>query len=187
MKLELERRDDPEVAASTAHSPKQIGILIIARPTELAIGRHHVDGCEVVDREPEAARHSTKATSGYQSPHPGVRHRAHWRDQIVLHGLVIHPCQQAATRHASPAGHGIDTYMPEGREVNQQAAVTGRFPREAVPAAFHGREEMVFPCKVHGGSNVCRTGSLRDQRGVFVKGRIEDAARLIVAFVVGEQ
>ena len=77
--------------------------------------------------------------------------------------------------------------MPEGRKVNYQAAVTGRFPTEAVPTAFHGREEAVFPRKVHGGSNVCRTGSLRDQRGVFVKGRIEDAACLIVAFVVREQ
>ena len=51
----FERRDDAEVTAAAAHSPEQIGVLVLAGGDQLAIRRDEVDGEQVVDRRPVLA------------------------------------------------------------------------------------------------------------------------------------
>ena len=55
MQAVLERRDDAEVTATAAHSPEQIGVLVLAGGDQLAIRRDEVDGEQVVDRRPVLA------------------------------------------------------------------------------------------------------------------------------------
>ena len=53
MELELEPRDDAEVAAAAAQAPEQVGVLRLARVDEPAVGGDDVGADEVVAREPE--------------------------------------------------------------------------------------------------------------------------------------
>ena len=55
MQAILERRDDAEVTAAAAHSPEQIGVLVLAGGDQLAIRGDEVDGEQVVDRRPVLA------------------------------------------------------------------------------------------------------------------------------------
>ncbi|MDM0085129.1 hypothetical protein QTI17_31540 [Variovorax sp. J31P179] len=53
MQLELERGHHAEVAAATADSPEQIGVLLLAGAQELAFGGDHVGRDQAVDAQAE--------------------------------------------------------------------------------------------------------------------------------------
>jgi hypothetical protein len=49
VKSELERGDDPEVAAAAAQAPEQVRVLVLAGGDQIAVGGHDVAGQQVVD------------------------------------------------------------------------------------------------------------------------------------------
>src|SRR3546814_7241005 len=62
VQAELERGDHAEVAAAAPQRPKQVGVLVLGLPQQLAVGGHDVDGEEVVDREAVLAHQPADAT-----------------------------------------------------------------------------------------------------------------------------
>ena len=65
-------RHDPEVAATAAYRPEQVGVLVLARPYELALGGDDVDGEQLVDREPVLARDPADPAAEGQPGQPRV-------------------------------------------------------------------------------------------------------------------
>ena len=55
VQAELELGDDPEVAAAAAQRPEQVGVLVVARPGDPAVGGDDLRGDEVVDAQPGLA------------------------------------------------------------------------------------------------------------------------------------
>jgi hypothetical protein len=55
VRLELERRDDAEIAASAAERPEELPLRVVARAQHLAVGCHDLGRHQAVDREPELA------------------------------------------------------------------------------------------------------------------------------------
>ena len=53
--LEVQRRDDPEVAAAAADAPEQVGVLVGRRGHDAPVGGDNFSRHEVVAREPELA------------------------------------------------------------------------------------------------------------------------------------
>ena len=139
MQAELEARHDAEVAAAAAHRPVQVGILLRARMTELAVRGHDVHGFHVVERETEAPREAPEAAAEREAADPGVRHGAGRRHEAVRHRLVIEVSQQAAAFDVSPPRGRIDPHAAKPRQVDLDAAVAGGLAREAVAAALHGQ------------------------------------------------
>jgi hypothetical protein len=60
VEAEIERGDHAEVAAATSQRPEQIGVLILGRAQQLAVGRHDVDGKEVVYRKGRACASASR-------------------------------------------------------------------------------------------------------------------------------
>src|SRR5215468_7214057 len=44
VEAELERGDHAEVAAASSQRPEQVGVLVLGRPQQLAVGRYDIDG-----------------------------------------------------------------------------------------------------------------------------------------------
>src|SRR3546814_9175264 len=63
VQAELERGDHAEVAAAAPQRPKQVGVLVLARPQQLPVGGTDVDGGEVVDSEAELAHPPADASA----------------------------------------------------------------------------------------------------------------------------
>src|SRR5262249_57026623 len=72
MELELEGRDDAEVAAPSPKTPEQIGILLLARDDELAVGGDDVARAQIVDRQAELAHEVADAAAQGQPSDPRV-------------------------------------------------------------------------------------------------------------------
>ena len=51
MEPELEGSHDPEVRARASQPPEQVSVLLVARPHELPVSGHQLDGPKVVDGE----------------------------------------------------------------------------------------------------------------------------------------
>src|SRR3546814_4138277 len=69
VQAELERGDHAEVAAAAPQRPKQVGVLVLGRPQQLAVGGHDVDGEEVVDREAVLAHQPDRKSTRLNSSH----------------------------------------------------------------------------------------------------------------------
>src|SRR5262249_44402106 len=74
VETELERGDHAEVAAAASQRPEQVGVLVLGRPQQLAVGRHDVDGEEIVDRKTVLAHQPADATAEGE---PGASGGAH--------------------------------------------------------------------------------------------------------------
>ena len=69
---EFERRDDPEVSATTAKTPEQVGIFVGAGDEKVAVGGDDVARREAVDRQAELAHEVPDPATECQSGNPGV-------------------------------------------------------------------------------------------------------------------
>jgi hypothetical protein len=56
MCLEEKRRNDAEIAASAAHRPKQIGVLLGICRDKASVGENHVHRKEIIDRKTTLSR-----------------------------------------------------------------------------------------------------------------------------------
>ena len=108
VQAELERRDDAEVTAAAAHSPEQIGVLVLARGDQLAIRRDEVDGEQVVDRRAVLAHQPADPAPQGQSRNARVAHDStHGRKPKEL-GLAVELAPQDARFGARRPGLWVD-------------------------------------------------------------------------------
>ncbi len=89
MEVELELRDDAEVAAATAQSPEQVRVVGLARVDEPAVRRDDVGRDEVVAREAELAHRPADAAAEREPGDTGGRDEAARRREPVRLGLVV--------------------------------------------------------------------------------------------------
>ena len=89
--------DHAEVAAAAPQRPEQVGVLVLGRPQQFAVGRHDIDGEEVVDREAVLAHQPADATAEV-ARHTGVAHDF---------AVVARPCacvSWSTSPHSAPPG-----------------------------------------------------------------------------------
>ena len=72
MRRELERRHDAEVPAAATETPVQVGMLIRARGHDVAVGRDHLCGEQVVATQPVLPAMPAHAPREGQSCDPGL-------------------------------------------------------------------------------------------------------------------
>ena len=70
---ELELGHDAEVAARAPHPPEEIGVLVLARLDQLAVGGDDIDGEQLIDRQAPLAHQPADAAAERQARHTGVR------------------------------------------------------------------------------------------------------------------
>ena len=92
----LKRSDHAEVSASAAHCPKEVGILLIVRGNEAAIGQHHVDRQQIVDRQSVSAAKISDTSAQRKSSDAGGGNEAAGRSQAESMGCMIDVAPKAA-------------------------------------------------------------------------------------------
>ena len=68
----FEGSNDPEVAATTAERPEQVGVLVLARAEDPAVGRHDVGREQVVEGKAVAGHDPAEAATEGQAQMPVV-------------------------------------------------------------------------------------------------------------------
>ena len=185
MEAELERGDHAEVTAAASQRPEQVGVLILGRAQQLAVGRHDVDGEEVVDREAVLAHQPTDATAEGEPGDAGVAHDSAGGGQTVRLRLVIDVAPQRTTLHPGPAVGGIDPHGPHRREVDDDPVIANGGARHVVASAPYGDLQIVVAGETHGRDHVGGPDASGDQARAPVDGTVPHCTGDVVVGVVG--
>ena len=108
VQLELELRDDAEVAAATAHAPEKIFVVVFTCVHELAFGGDQVHRGQVVDRQPVLPHQEADPTAQGEAGHPGVRNEPGGDAESECLRLAIELTQQDARLDADRPSLGVD-------------------------------------------------------------------------------
>ena len=182
---ELEAGHDAEVAAAAPDRPEQVGMVGLVGDDDPAVGRHHLDRQERVDRQAvfahEPADPATEGQPG-DADAAGVPER---RGQTVLgSGCGVLAGGQARLRPGD-ASVGVDVEALHQAEVEDDAALDRAEPGQAVRTAPHRELEAGVTGEDDRPGDVGGRGRADDQRRVAVDGRVMDLAGHVVAGILG--
>ena len=153
---------------------------------EAPVGGDHVGPGEVVAGQSELAHGPADAAAEREPGHAGGRDEAARGGQAVGLGLVVDVGPNGAAADARAPCLGVDRHVAHGPEVDDDPAVDGREPGDAVAAAAHRDVEVVAAGEADGGDHVRRAGAPHDQRRAApVVGAVPRVRGLDVARVRG--
>src|SRR5262245_32934023 len=154
VEAELERGDDAEIAAAASQRPEQVGVLVLGRPQPRAVGRHDVDGKQIVDCEPVLAHQPADAAAESEAGDSGVAHDSAGGGQTVRLRLAVDVAPQRTALHPGPAAGGIDPHRSHRREVDDDAIVANGGARHVVASAPYGDLQIVLAGETYGRDHV---------------------------------
>jgi hypothetical protein len=185
VEAELERGDHAEVAAAASQRPEQVRVLVRGRPQPLAVGRHDIDGEQLVHREAVLAHQPTDATAKGEPGDSGVTHDSADGGQTVRLRLAVDVAPKRTTLHPGPAPGGIDSHTPHRREVDDDPVVAHGGARHVVASAANGDLQIVVAGETHGRDHVGGPDASGDQARAPVDGTVPDCTGAVVVGVIG--
>ena len=97
-----------EVAAAAAQRPEQVGVLVLARAHEPAVGEHDLGREQRVDRQAVVAHQPADAAAEREPADAGVRDLAGGHGEAVLLGRGVELAEQRAAADADHGALGVD-------------------------------------------------------------------------------
>jgi hypothetical protein len=188
VQLELEARDDPEVAAPAAQPPEELGVRALRDVQQPPVGGDDVGADEVVAGEAVLTHQPADAAAQREAGNARRRNEAAGGGQAVRLGLVVDigPDRPAANRGAASDRVHVD--VVHRTEIDHDPAIDGGEAGDAVTAPAHGDGQVVAPGKGDRGEHVGDAGTTDDHsRAVPVVRSVPDLGGLVVALVLGGQ
>ena len=178
MRLELERRDDAEVAAGAAHGPEEILVLGRARPAQLAVGGDDVDREQVVDRQPVLAAQVADAAVERQAGDARRRHDAagHREAEQLRLAVDVAPGRAALDAHASASSGSTWTPRIRDRSITRPPSFTA-LPATLWPPPLIDSGRSCSRAKFTASTTSAAPVRLHDQRRPPVDEPVPDRAR----------
>ena len=180
-----ERRHDPEVPAAAAQSPQQFGLVGLAYDDHRSVGEHHLGGQEIVAGEAEPSRQVAVSTTESQTPHARVRYHAGRSRQAEALRLRVHVPEEGAARNRGGAGVGIHVDLTHAREVDYDAPVRRRSPRDTVTPRPDGHLDICANGQRDRGRHVLCTRAPGDDTGTLVHHGVPYAPSALVSGSAG--
>ena len=184
MQPQLQAGGDAEVALAPADRPEEVGLALLARLHNLAVGGDHLGREQVVDRQPVLPDQEADSARERDPADPDRAGVAQARGTPPLAGGV----GVLARRHPglNPGGLrvGVDLEGAHAREVDHDPAFAGPVARAAVAAAADGQLEAALAGERDDASDVIRAGDPRHRGRSAVDALEEDLARLVVRGIV---
>ena len=186
VELELEARDDTEVAAAAADRPEEVRVLVGAGGQEPTIGGHDLDGLERVDGQAVLAHEPADAAAEREAGDAdgaGVTERGRkpvgrGRERVLAGG-------QARLRPGRPS-LDIDVEPLHVRDVEHDPAIDGAVAGDAVSATPDRERHPGLAGEDDGPRDVTGAGGLDDERRAAVVDRVVGEAGRVVLGGVGE-
>lgn len=185
VKSQLERGDDPEVAAAPTQRPEKVRVLVLAGAHPLAGRRHHVRRDDVVEGEAVHAMQVSAAPSQGGTAHPDGGDRRTWNGEPERLGLVIEGAPLGPSLDPRHPAVRIHVHPGHEREVDEEAAVSAAVARVVVAAPLHREKSSGLPGAIHGGHDVGRSRTPGNRLRPPVIERVPRRARRFVPVLVG--
>ena len=185
VELELEARDDAEVAAAAADRPEEVRVSLIVDLQDPAVGEDDLGGEQVVDRQALLADEIPDAAAGRQPADTDGAGVPEADGQAVRgRGVRDLACRQARLGPRDLLAR-VDLQSLHQREVEDDPSVADAVASAAVAAAADRELEAAFTCQRDDVADLACVGGLDDdRRPAVVVERHERLAGVVVARVV---
>ncbi len=185
IEAELEARHDAEVAAAAADGPEQVGVLLLARGDDAAVGRDDLDGDQRIDGQAVLADEPADAATERQAGHADAAGVAERRREPVRtrRGRVL--ARGQAGLGPRETALGVDVQALHAAQVEDDPAFARAVAGEAVRTAADRQLEAGVASEDHRPRDVGGTGRLDDQRRVAIERPVVDEAGRVVGLVLG--
>ncbi|VXB15634.1 hypothetical protein MICRO8M_100409 [Microbacterium sp. 8M] len=162
-RLEVEPRDDAEVAATAPDRPEQLGVLRGGGLDHPTVRGHHLRAAELVDRESAVAHEQADAAADGEAADPDARGVAGTDRHAVRgerRGHLAPERARADADQAAPLRLLADLYRREGADIDRECA-RRRLP-EAVAAAADDHRPALLDRTAHGCRDLVGIGGVHD-------------------------
>jgi hypothetical protein len=150
---------------------------------ELAVGRHDIDGYEVIGSQAILASQPADPATQGESRNAGIGACAPGGGQTERLGLVVevHPLGPPFSTDGTPTG--VDTHTTHLGQIDHEPPIAHRSARDVVATATDRHQEMVGAGEIDGMDHVGDPSAASDERGLAVDHAVPDGAGLIIACV----
>ena len=185
IEAELEARHHAEVATAAADGPEQVGVLLLARGDDAALGGDQLDGDERVDRQAVLADQPTDAAAERQAGQADAAGVAEWRREPVgtRRRGVLARGQAGLGPRETPLG--VDVQALHAAQVEDDPALARAEAGQAVRTATDRELESGVSGEDDRPRDVGGTGRLDDQRWMAIDRPVVDQASRVVGLVLG--
>jgi hypothetical protein len=187
VQAELEPGHDAEVSAAATQAPQQLRVALLPDRDDRAVRRDQFGGDEAVAGQPERPGKPADTTAEGQSGDARVGHLTARQGELVLLGHRVEFTPDDARLRSRSPRRGVDSDGLHLRQVDDEAALARRVPRNAVATAPHRDREVVPHAEPHCCSHVRSRAASGDEGRPQVEGTVPDPARLVEAVVPGPQ
>ena len=148
VQLQVESCHDAEVPAAAADCPEEVGLVVCADVTDLAVRRDDFGADEVIDCQPVPAIQSAEAAAGRETADARVGNHAGRRDEAVRERGIVEVTEQRAATRTCNLPLGVDVHAVHLREIDHDAVVADGFARPAVASTADCRQHAVITCEI---------------------------------------
>ena len=185
--VELERRDDAEVAAAAAQRPEQLGLVVAIGPQEPAIRGHELDRRHAARGQAELAGVPAHSAAERVAGDADVGRRAMQRGQAHLRGARHDVPPLRAATHAGALPLTIDLDVVERVGLHEDRVFERPERPGVVACALWSHAVAVVAREPHDGRHVLRVDRQRNRRGTLVDHQVERLAGGVEALVAGTE
>ena len=175
------RGDDPEVPAPAAQTPEELRVLVLAGVDEPAVGGHEVGRDEVVAGQAVLAHQPADPAAEREPGDAGRRDEATGHRQPEGLRLVVELSPGRAALGDDALGVRVDPDALHRRQVDDDPAVGGGEPGQAVSTTANGDLELLAARELDGGDDVGDARAANDERRTPVDHPVPDGPSRVVA------
>jgi hypothetical protein len=160
-------------------------VFLCARVDDASVGGDDLCRRQVVAGQAVAAQEPAHSAAEREAADAGGGDEATGHGEVEGLGLVV----EVAPGHPGLGGHPAPYRIDEGalhrRQIDDDAALAGGEPGDAVSAAAHGDEQVLAARELDGADHVRRPGAAHDQGRMLVVCGVPDRAGPVVGGVAG--
>ena len=180
-----EAGDHAKISAAAAQRPEQIGVLLLARADDPAVGGDDLGFQQTVARQAACALEPPETAAEREARDAGVRDlTAGDGEPVVLRRAVEFGPYDPGFGGGHPAD-GVDLDALHRRQVHHQAVVAHRQAGDAVAPAPHGDREPMVASETDGRDHVIGAGAADDHCGAAVDRPVPHLPDVVVAGRLG--
>ena len=183
----LEAADHAEIPTTAAQRPVEIGVLGRTDLANLAVRGDELERLNIIAGESELTHETTLASSKRQTCDAGVGSSPKRRHETGCLRLGVKFSEQHSRLRADQALIPIDLDLAHRRQIDHEAALTRRLPRDAVAAAPHGGQQRMRVRELDRVHDVLAALAAGDERGMPIDRAIPHTPRLIISGILGKK
>src|ERR1700689_1922299 len=185
MCLEQKRSHHPEVSATPADSPEEVGIFVRAGRDKPSIRQDDIGRQKVIDGQAILSCEVSHAAAQSKAANTCGRNDARWHGEAEGVRSVVHVPPRASAAYTDDSCRRVDVNVFDARQINDQTVITNSQPSRVMAPASDRYQQVILPGEMNGGYDIRNVSAKSDKPRLAADHRVIHFACFVVTCVCG--